>query len=124
MIHLDANFLIGSLNQLSPPAVFLKNWLRHGETFAASSVAWAEFLHGPVRSEQIQQVEYLIQGNIIPLGRQEAEISSQLFNQTGRRRGSQPDCFIAATAIRARVRLATQNQKHFVLFAASGLRLA
>lgn len=124
MIHLDANFLIGSLNQLSPPAVLLKNWLRHGETFAASSIAWAEFMHGPVRSDQIQQVEYLIQGNIVSFGRQEAEISSQLFNQTERRRGSQPDCFIAATAICARARLATQNQKHFTLFAAAGLRLA
>jgi predicted nucleic acid-binding protein len=124
MIHLDANFLIGSLNQHSAPAMLLQNWLRRGETFAASSVAWAEFFHGPVRSDQIQQVEYLIQGNIVSFGRQEAEISSHLFNQTGRRRGSQPDCFIAATAICANARLATQNQKHFVLFVAAGLHLA
>jgi predicted nucleic acid-binding protein len=124
MIHLDANFLIGSVNRLSPPAVLLRNWLRHGETFAASSVAWAEFMHGPVRSDQIQQVEYLIQGKIVSFGRQEAEISSQLFNQTARRRGSQPDCFIAATAIRAGARFATQNQKHFAPFVALGLRLA
>src|SRR5271154_3575009 len=99
MIHLDANFLIGSVNQLSPPAILLRNWLQQGETFAASSVAWAEFLHGPARPDQIQQVEYLIQGNIVSFGRQEAEISSQLFNQTGRKRGTLPDCFIAATAI-------------------------
>src|ERR1700683_3782926 len=124
MIHLDANFLIGSVNQLSPPAVLLKNWLRHGETFAASSVAWAEFMHGPVSSDQIQQVDYLIQGHIVSFGRQEAEISSQLFNQTGRRRGSQPDCFIAAMAICAGARLATQNRQHFTPFVAGGLRVA
>jgi predicted nucleic acid-binding protein len=124
MIHLDANFLIGSVNQHSPPAVLLRNWLRHGEFFAASAVAWAEFMHGPVRSDQIQQVEYLIQGNVVSFGRQEAEISSQLFNQTGRRRGSQPDCFIAATAICANARLATRNQKHFMPYVAAGLRLA
>jgi predicted nucleic acid-binding protein len=124
MIHLDANFLIGSLNQLSPPAVLLRNWLQHGETFAASSVAWAEFLNGPVRSDQIERVEYLIQSKIISFGRREAEISSQLFNQTGRRRGSQPDCFIAATAICARAPLATRNTKDFQPFVPLGLRLA
>jgi predicted nucleic acid-binding protein len=124
MIHLDANFLIGSLKNLSAPAISLRNWLRQGEAFAASAVAWAEFLNGPVRPDQIQRVEYLIQGNIIPLGRSEAEISAQLFNQTGRRRGSQPDCFIAATAICANARLATQNQKHFLPFVSGGLLLA
>ena len=124
MIHLDANFLIGSVNRHSPPAILLKKWLQSRETFAASSVAWAEFLNGPVRSDQIQQVEYLIQGRVISVGRSEAEIASQLFNQTGRRRGSLPDCFIAATAICLRAPLATENQKHFAPFVASGLRLA
>jgi predicted nucleic acid-binding protein len=124
VIHLDANFLIGSVNKGSPPAVLLRKWLQQGETFAASSVAWAEFLHGPVGSDQIQQVEYLIQGTVISFGRREAELSSQLFNLGGRRRGSQPDCFIAATAICSGVRLATENQRHFVAFTSSGLRLA
>jgi predicted nucleic acid-binding protein len=124
MIHLDSNFLIGSVNRHSPPALLLRNWLKQGETFAASSIAWAEFLHGPVRSDQIQQVDYLIQSNIIAFGRPEAEISSQLFNRTGRRGGSQADCFIAATAICAGARLATQNQKHFAPFVATGLQLA
>jgi len=124
MIHLDANFLIGSLNQFSAPAILLKTWLQQRETFAASSVAWAEFLHGPVRPDQIQQVEYLIQSNILSFGRKEAEISSELFNQTGRRRGSQPDCFIAATAICSGAPLATRNAKDFRLFVPLGLRLA
>jgi predicted nucleic acid-binding protein len=124
MIHLDANFLIGSVNELSSPAFLLEKWLQNGEIFAASSVAWAEFLNGPVRPDQIKLVNYLIQGRIISFGRTEAEIASQLFNQTGRRRGSQPDCFIAATAISSRAPLATENQKHFAPFVEAGLRLA
>jgi predicted nucleic acid-binding protein len=123
VIHLDTNFLIGSVNRNSSSAGLLKRWLQHGETFAASSVAWAEFLHGPVRPDQIEQAEHLIEGNIITFGRYEAELSSRLFNLGGRRRGSQSDCFIAATAIRAGVKLATENQKHFVAFAPVGLRL-
>ena len=124
MIHLDTNFLIGSVNHLSPTAATLRNWLQGGETFATSAVAWAEFLHGPVSSKYVQDVDLLLQGRIIPFGRAEAEIASQLFNQTGRRRGSQPDCFIAATAIRSRASLATHNRKHFLPFIAAGLRLA
>jgi predicted nucleic acid-binding protein len=124
VIHLDANFLIGALNQHSSPAMLLKKYLQHGEVVAASSVAWAEFLHGPVSPNQVQQAEYLIQGNVIAFGRYEAELSSRLFNLGGRRRGSQPDCFIAATAIRAGGRLATENQKHFTRFTSAGLKLA
>ncbi len=124
MIHLDANFLIGSVNKGSPPALLLRKWLQHGETFAASAVAWAEFLHGPVMPDQIQQVGFLIQGMVISFGRREAELASQLFNLGGRRRGSQPDCFIAATAICSGARLATENQRHFVAFTGVGLRLA
>ncbi|MCE0482739.1 MAG: PIN domain-containing protein [Methylacidiphilales bacterium] len=124
MIHLDANFLIGALRRDSPAVVHLENWFRQGESLATSSIAWAEFLNGPVRPDQIEHLEYLIQGNIIAFGRREAEISSRLINQTGRKRGMQPDCFIAATAICARARLATLNQRHFAPFASLGLQMA
>jgi predicted nucleic acid-binding protein len=124
MIHLDANFLIDSLKPASPAVISLKNWLGQGETFATSAIAWAEFLNGPARPDQIQRVEYLIQGNIVPFAHHEAEVSAKLFNQSGRRRGSQPDCFIAATAMLAGVKLATQNRKHFLPFVSAGLLLA
>jgi predicted nucleic acid-binding protein len=124
MIHLDTTFLIGVVNRHLPVEQALVGWLRQGETFSASAIAWTEFLNGPVKPLHIQQMTVLIQDRVIPFGRNEAEIASQLFNQTGRRRTTQPDCFIAATAIRAGVRLATQNQKHFALFASFGLRLA
>lgn len=124
MIHLDTNFLIGVANRHLPVEKILVEWLQQGETFSASSIAWAEFLNGPVNPLHVQQMAVLIQNRVVPFGRAEAEIASQLFNQTGRRRTTQPDCFIAATAIRAGVRLATQNQKHFAPFAIGGLRLA
>jgi predicted nucleic acid-binding protein len=47
----------------------------------------------------------------------------QLFNQTGRRRGSRFDCLIAATAIAADADFATENQKDFAPFVAHGLKL-
>jgi predicted nucleic acid-binding protein len=124
MIHLDANFLIGVANRHLPVESAIVGWLRQGEGFAASAVAWAEFLNGPVEQRHIQQMNVMIQNRVISFGRSEAEKASQLFNQTGRRRGSLPDCFVAATAICAGARLATQNHKHFAPFAASGLRLA
>ncbi|MCE0522058.1 MAG: PIN domain-containing protein [Methylacidiphilales bacterium] len=124
MIHLDANFLIGVANRHLPVESAIVGWLQRGEGFAASAVAWAEFLNGPVEQRHIQQMSVMIQHRVISFGRSEAEKASRLFNQTGRRRGSQPDCFIAATAICSGAKLATQNHKHFALFVPFGLHLA
>jgi predicted nucleic acid-binding protein len=124
MIHLDANFLIGAANKLSPVETKLRNWLQQGESFAASSIAWAEFLSGPVDQQQVLKIDNLLEGRVVSFGRTEAQLASTLFNQTGRKRGSRPDCFIAATAICLRVPLATHDQKGFALFVPFGLRLA
>jgi predicted nucleic acid-binding protein len=123
MIHLDANFLILAAARNAPVETTLRDWLLQDETFAASSIAWAEFLNGPIRPDQVQKMDNLIQGRIIPFGRAEAQVASTLFNETGRKRGSRPDCFIAATAICSRVPLATQDRKDFSLFVPFGLRL-
>jgi predicted nucleic acid-binding protein len=124
MIHLDSNFLIRAADRNSPVETTLQDWLRQDETFAASSIAWAEFLNGPVRPDHVRKMDNFIQGRIIPFGRAEAQVASMLFNETGRKRGSQPDCFIAATAICLRAPLATFNQKDFAAFVPLGLRLA
>jgi predicted nucleic acid-binding protein len=123
MIHLDANILILAADRHSPVEDLLETLLQQGEAFAASSIAWAEFLNGPVEPPQVRKMDNLIEGRIIPFGRPEAEIASSLFNATGRKRGSRPDCFIAATAICMRTRLATYNRKDFSPFVRLGLRL-
>ena len=54
----------------------------------------------------------------------EAVLAADLFNKTGRRRGSRFDCLIAATAILAQAEIATVNQSDFSAFTAHGLKLA
>jgi predicted nucleic acid-binding protein len=123
MIHLDTNILIGFAHGKTATEQMLRNWLQRGETFAISSVAWSEFLAGPLDTRRLNLVRLLIEDRIVSFGREEAELAAGLFNQTGRRRNSQPDCFIAATAICAKAALATENQKDFSRFVSEGLRL-
>jgi predicted nucleic acid-binding protein len=73
---------------------------------------------------EITRAEAVLQSRIIPFGRQEAVLVADLFNQTGRRRGSRFDCLIAATAILEQAEIATVNQMDFKLFVPHGLKLA
>jgi predicted nucleic acid-binding protein len=124
MIHLDTNFLIGSLTSPSALKTQVRTWFHAGEVLAVSAIAWSEFSNGPVTVQQIQDAQAIVQGRIIAFDVQEAEMAAKLFNLTGRKRATQTDCFIAATAICARVPLATLNRKDFSGFIAAGLRLA
>jgi predicted nucleic acid-binding protein len=124
VIHLDANYLIGLAGRFSKVEKALDEYARQGETFAASSIAWAEFLNGPVDQSEVRYATHLIQGRVMPFTRADAEFAARLFNSSGRRRGSQPDCFIAATAICANAALATENRRDFQPYVAAGLRLA
>jgi predicted nucleic acid-binding protein len=58
------------------------------------------------------------------LTREIAERAAALFHTTGRRRGSLGDCLIAATALAANARLATENPADFERFRTAGLMLA
>jgi predicted nucleic acid-binding protein len=124
VIHLDANFLIGAAQKHSHIEAHLRKWLLRGEIFAASAIAWAEFLNGPLTQQNKLDGRFLIQGRVLSFGITEAEIAAQLFNHAKRRRGSMPDCLIAAAAISAKVPLATYNQKDFLAFIPFGLCLA
>jgi predicted nucleic acid-binding protein len=124
VIHLDTNCLVALTTVHSPSRPRLLVWLQAGEQFATSAVAWSEFLNGPVPPPDVQSATNMIQGRIIPFDVAEAAVAAELFNRTGRRRGSTPDCFIAATAICARAPLATDNRKDFVRFVPFGLQLA
>ena len=124
MIHLDTNYLIGLLVKGSPQAQQVDGWLADGQTLAASAIAWTEFLNGPVAPLDVTRVASVLQSRIVPFGRPEAVLAADLFNKTGRRRGSRFDCLIAATAILAQAELATVNQSDFGVFQQEGLKLA
>ena len=123
MIHLDTNYLIGLLVRGFPEAAKVDQWLASGESLAASAMAWSEFLNGPVTAAEAVQVEAVLQSRIIPFGKAEAALAADLFNKTGRRRGSRFDCLIAATAILNQAGLATVNQSDFKPFTEHGLNL-
>ena len=124
MIHLDTNYLIGLLVKGSPQALHVDGWLAAGQPLAAGAVAWTEFLNGPVSPLEVARTEAVIQSRIVPFGRPEAVLAAELFNKTGRRRGSRFDCLIAATAILAQAEIATVNQSDFNPFTPHGLTLA
>ena len=123
MIHLDTNYLIGLLVRGSREAADVERWLQAGESLAASAIAWSEFLNGPVTPMEIIRAEAVVQSRVVSFGQAEAVLTANLFNQTGRRRGSRFDCLIAATAILNQAELATLNQSDFKVFTTHGLKL-
>jgi predicted nucleic acid-binding protein len=123
MIHLDTNFLIVALVPGTPQDVRVGRWLRSGEAVAMSAVGWAEFLCGPI-PEKLLELAARIVTERVPLLEEDAAVAAKLFNASGRRRGSLPDCLIAATAIRIGAMLATTDLSDFRRFESSGLRLA
>lgn len=123
-IHLDTNVLILGLATRHPLRADIARWRRGGVVLATSGMAWAEFLCGPVTADSVRNWAALLEGTIVPVNQRVAERASVLFNHTGRRSRSLPDCIIAATAILQGARLATLNHADFARFAANGLELA
>ncbi len=122
MICLDTNYLILGLVQDSAEAKALIAWHASGEALVTSSIAWYEFLCGPVDELQTAVMRNLLSGTI-PFGHEQASTAAQLFNATGRRRKLRVDAMIAATAITAGAKLATNNAGDFEPFAEHGLHL-
>ena len=122
MIHLDTSFLICALVRGSPQDHALRTWIKAGESLAASSLVWAEFLCGPVRDHDLELASQVITGHA-EFNHDHATIAARLFNDTGRRRGTLIDCMVAATALAADAPLATENPADFRRFEASGLRI-
>ena len=99
----------------------LQQWINSGAMLRISAVAWAEFVCGPLDSDDLSFAATIF-GKPVPFAGEDAVRSAELSNQTGRRRGSLFDCMIAAAAIRANAILATSNRLDFQPF--RGLRLA
>lgn len=88
-----------------------------------SSIAWAEFLCGPMDATA-EALARQIFPNPEPFLTTDAAPAASLFNQTGRRSRTLADCMIAAVAIRCGARLATINIGDFQPFTQHGLILA
>ena len=123
MILLDTSFLIRSLVAGSAQDRQLRHWLAEQASIGISSIAWAEFLCGPVQPAMIDAVMRFVTVRAA-FDENDALLAAQLFNGSGRRRGSLADCMIAASAIRARASLATANAADFRHFCSAGLELA
>ena len=81
-----------------------------------------EFLCGPV-IPQLVALAAAAFPDPVHLLPEDAARAADLFNATGRRRGSLADCLIAATCLRMQASLATNNLADFQKFQPHGLRL-
>ena len=123
MIHLDTSFLIGALTPGSREDARLREWIGANEPLGMSTVAWAEFLCGPV-DETALSVASVVVGRQSRFTEEMAALAARLFNGSGRRRGTMVDCMIAATALAEEAAVATSNPDDFRRFEAFGLALA
>ena len=123
MIHLDTSFLVRALIPGTPEETKLRKWAGEGQALIMSSVAWAEFLCGPLDIGDLSVAERLVKRrkDFTP---DEAVGAARLFNESGRRRGTIIDCMIGAAALADGASVATSNAAHFSRFAAAGLKLA
>jgi predicted nucleic acid-binding protein len=123
VIHLDSNYLILGTQPGTQEDAHFQMWLGRGEAIATSSIAWMEFVTGPVLPTAVGSILQTLSGGVMPVGRREAEMAAALFNATGRKRTMRYDCLIAASAILADAELATNNIGDFLPFTPHGLRL-
>ncbi len=123
MVQLDANYLVDALVPGSQAEAKIVNLLSAGDRLAMSTVAWGEFLCGPLSSAAESAARQTLT-TIEPLLSADAEQAAKLFNRTGRRSRSFQDCMIAAIAIRCGAHLHTLNSADFAPFVAHGLVLA
>ena len=122
MIHLDTNFLIQALLPNSAAQTKLQSWLEGGEDVAISSIAWSEFLCGPLTFEDEQLARDIV-AEPEPFLALDAQKAAELFNVSGRRSRSLADCQIAAVALRCGARVATANASDFTPFQNHGLMI-
>jgi predicted nucleic acid-binding protein len=107
----------------SAPETTFQTWITDGEALGISSIAWSEFLCGPLTSKDEALAQMLFNAPE-PFLASDARKAAELFNATGRRSRSLADCQIAAVALRCGARMATGNMSDFISFQSHGLILA
>jgi predicted nucleic acid-binding protein len=122
-IHLDTCFLVRALVPGTDADRRLRSWLRDGHRLCMDAIAWTEFLCGPLQPDERRLAEQIVTERV-SYTESDAQRAAELFNATGRRRGTLADCMIAAAAAERDAELATLNQDDFRCFEALGLRLA
>jgi len=120
VICLDANYLILGATHGTLEAERIYGWLKKGEPIITASVCWYEFRCGPVSETQLDFMRSFL-SEIRPFAELEAEMAGRLFEAAGRKRSLKTDAMIAATALAARAKLATNNLEDFRKF--SGLEV-
>jgi predicted nucleic acid-binding protein len=122
VIQLDTSFLIRALVRHSPEDALLRRWLRDRTPLGVSAIAWTEFLCGPLRPREVELAAQIV-GEVLPFRLDEATVAAELFNGSGRRRGTLVDCMLAASAISRDAALATSNPADFHRLEARGLKV-
>ena len=123
-ILLDTNFLICGLIQDSKEIELLKEWYLSDRPLITSSVAWYEFLCGPVTESQVEVIQAFLAGpKVIAFDQVIASRAALLFNQLGRPRKLRVDAMIAAAAIEMNAEIATANIQDFEVMIPYGLKL-
>ena len=123
MIHFDTNFLIQATVTGSPAHEQFRQWSTAGENCNVSTIAWSEYLCGPLDATA-RALALQIFASPEPFLSADAALAANLFNHTGRRSRSLADCMIAAVAIRCGAKLATVNLNDFRPLVTHGLILA
>ena len=123
MVHCDTNFVIQATVAGSPAHSQFAAWAAAGEAASISTIAWAEFLCGPMdaTAEALARQIFPSPEPCLPA---DALLAANLFNQTGRRSRTLADCMIAAVAVRCGAKLATLNAGDFLPSTRHGLVLA
>jgi predicted nucleic acid-binding protein len=122
VVHLDTSFLIQALVAGSSSETKLLHWLSTGETVGISTIAWSEFLCGPLTSQDEALARSFLTA-LEPFLLEDARKAAELFRLSGRRSRSLADCQIAAVALRLGARVATANAADIVPFEAHRLLL-
>lgn len=122
-LMLDTNVLVTLGDPSHPMFKKLESEISKGAACSTNSVAWHEFVRGPLSETDQQRALWILENRVHVLDKEDAEIAGLLFNRTGRKRASTSDCLIAASALRRDLQLVTLNLSDFEPFVAYGLKL-